>query len=90
LLKYAKINERIRIETNAGNFGLTKSLNKGLRFARGEYIAHMDANDISLPHRFQKQVEFMNYYLGIDLCGSWLEIYETKMADIPFRWLVPK
>lgn len=46
---------RIRI-TSQENLGLTKSLNKGIGIARGEYIARQDADDISEPSRLEKQV----------------------------------
>ena len=40
---------RITLFDNKNNIGLTKSLNKGLDLAKGEYIARQDADDISLP-----------------------------------------
>ena len=58
--EYQKRDSRIRILNNDVNLGLTKSLNKGLEIARGEYIARMDADDISVPERFQKQVDFLD------------------------------
>ena len=54
--------ERVRIVRNSSNLGITKSLNIGLREARGKYIARMDADDISLPQRFEKQYLFFTYY----------------------------
>ena len=51
---------RIIIINNDENIGLTKSLNKGLERAKGEYIARMDADDISLPERLEKQINFLN------------------------------
>ncbi|GAB4339685.1 MAG: hypothetical protein Kow0099_14980 [Candidatus Abyssubacteria bacterium] len=50
---------RIRIITNVRNEGLTRCLIKGCEEARGRYIARMDADDVSYPHRFQRQVEFL-------------------------------
>jgi len=50
---------RVRVITNKENLGLTKSLNLGISEARGEYIARMDADDLSLPHRLEKQLEFL-------------------------------
>lgn len=41
---------------NDKNLGLNKTLNKCLKIAKGEYIARMDGDDISLPERFQKQI----------------------------------
>ncbi|MCI0471302.1 MAG: glycosyltransferase, partial [Candidatus Aminicenantes bacterium] len=50
---------RIRLIENKRNIGLTKSLNKGLHKAKGEYIARMDADDISLPDRLAVQYAFL-------------------------------
>lgn len=50
---------RIKIIENEKNIGLVKSLNKGLRYCTGQYIARMDADDISLPDRLQNQLEYM-------------------------------
>jgi glycosyltransferase involved in cell wall biosynthesis len=47
------------------NKGLTRTLNEGLGLARGEYVARMDADDVSLPKRFEKQVEFLRAIYGI-------------------------
>lgn len=62
--------ERIISVKNAENIGLTKSLNKGLQMAKGEYIARMDADDISLPERLEKQVCFLEAHPEVGLVGS--------------------
>jgi glycosyltransferase involved in cell wall biosynthesis len=62
---------RIKIIDNKKNMGLTRSLNKGLRLARGEYIARQDADDISLPRRLEKQVAFLNARPEYGLVGCW-------------------
>ncbi len=46
--------------TNEKNLGLNKTLNKCLMAAKGEYIARMDGDDISLPERFEKQVKALD------------------------------
>ena len=51
---------RIRLIENERNLGLTRSLNRGIRLSRGAYIARMDADDLSLPDRLQKQVDFLD------------------------------
>ncbi|HHV23598.1 MAG TPA: glycosyltransferase [Methanosarcina sp.] len=78
--------QRIRIVTNEENLGLTKSLNKGLALARGEYIARMDADDISLPERLEVQVKFMESNPEVCVCGSWIEIIGHNAGDI---WKYP-
>ena len=52
------------------NAGLTKSLNRGLALAKGEFIARQDADDISLPDRLQTQVDFLAAHPDIALVGS--------------------
>ena len=61
---------RIKIINNEKNIGLTKSLNKGLRLARGEYIARQDADDISMPERLKKEVEFLEQNINVGLVGT--------------------
>lgn len=74
LEEYKKKDERIILLKNEKNLGLTKSLNIGIKKAQGEYIARMDADDISLPKRFEKQVDFLNKNKEISLLGSAIEI----------------
>ncbi|MGA2121748.1 MAG: glycosyltransferase [Methanoregula sp.] len=61
---------RIRLINNEKNLGLTKSLNMGIALAEGEYIARMDADDISLPDRFEKQIAFLERTPEIALLGT--------------------
>ena len=51
--------ERITLEINDKNIGLVKSLNKGLKIAKGKYIARMDTDDIAYPDRLEKEIKFM-------------------------------
>ena len=66
---------RIRIFQNEKNIGLIKSLNKGLKLTQGKYIARMDADDISLPERLEKQITFMDVSPKIGVCGTWLQTF---------------
>ncbi len=55
-----RINDnRIKLIKNQTNLGLNKTLNYGISLARGKYIARMDHDDISLPQRFEIQVNFL-------------------------------
>jgi glycosyltransferase involved in cell wall biosynthesis len=56
LAQLARRDSRIVLLKNQENLGLTRSLNRGLAEARGEFIARQDADDISAPDRFSKQV----------------------------------
>lgn len=54
------IDSRIRLIKKSVNSGYVESLNLAVRISNGIYIARMDADDISLPKRFEKQVSFLN------------------------------
>lgn len=55
----ASRDERIKVYTNEVNLKLPSSLNKAISLSCGKYIARMDADDICLPDRLEKQFEFM-------------------------------
>ena len=54
--------KRIKLIKNKRNLGLAASLNTALLKAKGEYIARMDADDISLPTRFDEQINFLRNF----------------------------
>ena len=62
--------ERIRVIRNDRNIGLTKSLNKALQQAKGEYIARQDADDISLQNRFEEQLIYLEKHPEVALLGT--------------------
>lgn len=66
---------RIRYYENDGNKGLVYTLNRGIDLCLGKYIARMDADDISLPTRFEKQVKVMEENANIIVCGSWISYF---------------
>lgn len=61
---------RIKIINNREKLGFSESLNVGIEAATGEYIARMDDDDISLPNRFELQVNFMESHKEIGICGT--------------------
>jgi glycosyltransferase involved in cell wall biosynthesis len=65
--KYKNQDDRIILITRE-NRGLIASLNEGIEQSKGKFIARMDADDISLPTRFKKQVTLMENN-DIDICG---------------------
>lgn len=61
---------RIYYIKNPVNLKLIKTLNKGIDYCHGEYIARMDADDIALPDRLKQQVEFLDSHADHLMCGT--------------------
>ncbi len=75
---------RINLIIKPQNTGYTNSLNYGLSIAKGEYIARMDGDDISLPKRFTKQVQFLDKNEDYALCATALKIINSdKIIQYP-------
>ena len=81
--------KRIIYHRNEKNLGLANNLNIGLDLARGEFIARMDGDDISLSERLQIQVDFLDSHADIDLCSCGLEKF-GKETDIWIRETDPE
>ena len=58
------------------NIGLIGTLNRGLDLAKGEFIARMDSDDISLPTRFAEQLDFFEKNPDISILGTWFEVFQ--------------
>lgn len=79
----AKLDVRIKLISNSTNIGLTKSLNVGLSFCRGEYIARMDADDISIPARLEKQLASLKD-TEFDICCTNYWVIDEKGNAIKY------
>lgn len=83
--EYTIKDARIKLISNPTNLGLTKSLNIGLEQAQGEYIARLDADDLSEPERLQKQYDFMEAHSEYALIGSWVKIIGENGENLTER-----
>ena len=73
---FAGQDPRIVVLENEENLGLTKSLNRGLAIAKGEYIARMDADDIARPSWLEKHVSFLDAhtdYTFVSCIGRYID-----------------
>lgn len=61
---------RVRVYHQA-NQGQSVALNRGIRLASGSFIARMDADDVALPQRLEKEVAFLDGHPEIGLVGTW-------------------
>lgn len=77
LAEYVARDPRIRVIVHAANQGLTPSLNEGLALAQGEYVARMDADDISLPERFARQVTCLDARPDIGVLGTAFQLIDA-------------
>lgn len=68
--------EYVVLIENEKNMGLNYTLNHCLRVARGKYIARMDGDDRSLPHRFQVEVDFLDAHPEYALVSANLEVFD--------------
>jgi glycosyltransferase involved in cell wall biosynthesis len=81
LQKFAARDHRIEVITQP-NSGVGAALNAGLALARGRYIARMDSDDICLPLRFEKQVEYLERTLDCVLVGSRVMIIDSDGTSL--------
>jgi len=77
LSDYVKEFESIIVVNNKENIGLAASLNRAIGLSSGDYIARMDADDVSLENRIDKQLSYLNKE-GYDLVGSFIERIDSK------------
>ena len=76
--RYMKLDKRIVLLQNEKNLGLAASLNRCILVAKGEFIARMDADDISLNDRFEKQVIYLDNHLNISLVGGGANLFDEN------------
>jgi len=81
LAGYEARDPRVVSHRIAHNQGLSSSLNFGIHQARGEYIARMDADDVSLPERLQEQIDFMDSHSEVGVCSTGVELIGEKRIE---------
>lgn len=91
-LENQKQHNNIVLLKNPHNMGLNQTLNNCLAVAQGEYIARMDGDDISLPTRFEKEIQFLEEHPELSLVSTAMIMFDeqgdwgqTKMIEFPQR-----
>ena len=77
-LQNKRQHENIILLRNEQNLGLNATLNKCLTIAKGDYIARMDGDDISLPTRFEKQVKFLDEHPEFALVSCPMSLFDKN------------
>lgn len=85
---YEKKDNRIKAIFNEENLGLITSLNNGLKYATGQYIARLDADDIAYNIRIEKQLEYMQKN-NLDLVGSFVEFINENGENLDIKYKLP-
>jgi glycosyltransferase involved in cell wall biosynthesis len=83
LKQYAELDSRLQVH-HQENQGMISALNRGCRLARGEYIARMDADDISYAYRLERQLEYLARHPHIGVVGTWTRV--TKNGSEATSW----
>ncbi len=78
LYALAAKDSRIKVVENEQNLKLIKTLNKGISLCNGEYIARMDADDISLPTRIEKEVDFLENNKDHDIVSTMFYAFRSE------------
>ncbi len=73
--------DRIKVFRNEENKGIFFSRNLGLDESTGKYIAVMDSDDISIPTRFEKQVELLENNPEIDVLGTQKISFDERLGE---------
>lgn len=81
LREYEEQDNRIHVIQNETRLRIAESLNVGLRAAKGEYIARMDADDISGKDRLLNQVQYLDEHQEIDICGMKVDMFGETTWD---------
>jgi glycosyltransferase involved in cell wall biosynthesis len=87
LKRHAELDSRIRLY-HQKNQGMISVLNRGCRLARGQYVARMDADDVSFPRRLEKQLEYIERHQQIGILGTWIHNMDEN-GSVKGTWRPP-
>lgn len=80
-----KLGQKLTVVLLERNMGLAAALNVGLRYCKNELVARMDTDDISVPVRFEKQMDFMqknpDVAVSSGLIEEWSQDYSYKVSE---------
>ena len=86
---YAELDERIRFVKLARNRGVADARNQGMAIASGDFIAPMDCDDVSLPERLQRQVDFLGRNHDIGVLGTGAQAVNEDLRPL-FNFDLPQ
>ena len=84
--RYSEVFNIIRLEQNRG---LGNALKLGVENAKYELVARMDSDDICLPVRFEKQLQYMENHPEVDIVGGQMTEFIGETSNIVGKRIVP-
>ncbi len=69
---------RVRLVYSDMPLTIGGKLNHGIDVAQGQFIARMDADDIALEQRFERQVAYLESHPNVAVCGTWCDLFGTE------------
>ncbi len=91
--KYRLLKDNFPIEINylklEKHMGLGIAMNRAVEVAKGDFIARMDADDISLPDRFEKQMKCFEEEENLSVVGGQIAEFDGDMKNVTGRRIVP-
>lgn len=79
--RYSSVDERIKVFPQHEP-GISAARTQAMTLANGKYCAVNDSDDISLPHRLERQIEYLETNPEISLCGAWIETLGAGPSQI--------
>jgi len=84
LFSYEKSDARVRVFSNQENLGLTKSLNKLIKYVKGDYIARHDADDYSDSNRISLQLQYMQNSFS-QVLGTFCYLIDDEGTELTIK-----
>jgi glycosyltransferase involved in cell wall biosynthesis len=81
--------DRVKKLRNQQNQGIVYSRNRGLDRARGNFVAQFDSDDIAMPKKFEKQINFLKQNPDFGMVGSWVKMIDSEGKLMGQTWKLP-
>ena len=88
--KYEQKYVELKVIRYERNRGLGKALHDGLLLCTSDLVARMDSDDICRKDRFEKQIKVFVEHPEIDVCGAWIDEFETAPTDTVSTRILPE
>lgn len=80
--KYSHEYPWIKVIKNIVNLGVADTFNVGIKQSKADYLARMDADDIMLPNRIEKQIDFLIKNPDVVIVGGQCQIVDSNDIEI--------